>query len=369
MPSAPVVFASHIVETNDFIFRNITRPAIWRQWMGDARLGDVEFDIMNETGAFAFTGTKKWRKLGRLVFQEGVPDEEQWKEVAFEEGVRTKAFVTTLNAVPRRLTPDDLHRFGKRILVKSIGPAPPPVRIIRTLIDGFKWENRPILYWGTKVDAYYDRMFGMEARARMVWDWNKTPETPNPFALDCLPEREDSRRMPVILSKVMGNFVEKSVGELRAFYTAFRAETERRERAREPVEYNERVLQMVKERFEWRYVLINVRYTHERKLTTDTNRLIEEDYSITFADPVSPLIDLATFNKKADSPPVAKMAGKWENMNLPDLYVRMRERAEAERDKRDELKQAVLAKVLHPERVMRVAEMYGLSMDEYLERV
>ena len=371
----PAVFASQVIENRDRELRMLARPATWREWVGkgtnDFRLGDVVFDITTETNTFITTGTKKWRTplYGRWVpRQEGVADEDQWVEVAFEEGARTKAFVAEYSTNPPTI--DALRRFNKRILVKSYGPRPPAIRQLYTLYDGFRWENRPILYWGTKTEAYYDRFHGMDARTKVVWDWNKSDETPNLFALDDPTSyRVDGKRMSQFLSKVMGNFVEKSVGELRKFYTAFREETDRRLVAREPTLYNERVLEMVKERFEWRYVLINVRYTHERKLTTDTNRLIEEGYSIAYADPVSPLIDLATFNKKADSPPVAKMAGKWENMNLPDLYVRMRERAEAERDKRDELKQAVLAKVFHPERVMRVAEMYGLSMDEYLERV
>ena len=375
MPSAPVVFASHIVENNDRIFHNRTRPAVWRQWvgkgMGTFALGDVEFDFTKETNVFIFTGEKKWRTAlyGRHVpRQAGLADDEQWEEVAFEEGTHTKAFVEEYSRNPPTL--DGLARFSKRILVRSRGPAPPPVRIITTTYDGFKWENRPVLYWGTKVDMYEDGFGVLEGRAKGMYDLDKTAETPNLFAVpDPDNYREGGRREERFSTKFIGNYAEKGIGKLKLWYDAWRADRRRRVNAGEEMNNSTEVAKFVKENLEWRCVLINIRYSHERKLTPDTNHIIEENYSLISSDPVSPIIDLATFNKKADSVVVSKMAGKWDHINIPGRNERMRVRAEAERNKRDELKQEILAKVLHPERVLRVSEMYGLSMDEYLERV
>ena len=368
LDSAPAVFAVHRKGGHTTDDRNPHRNAFWRRWLGDDRL-DLTYEWPEaqhrRTDTFMFDNTgKRWR-IGATLRHEGVAPDDDWITVVFEEGARTREFVQRWNANPSL---DLLRTFTKRVLVRIRVPAPPPRRIVRDDFEGFRWVEHPIFYYGVKVTTRMSFLGDrLDARVEMVWDLQKTDETPNPFAISCPPSpfdedyEEDIVRYANNLVLTYNRF---SVGRLKRAL-----ETITGDDRLDPQTYARRLVAFLEDKasgvVEWRTVLERVEYSSFRIMEGD--RLTKTEWSVACDEPMSPLLDLPTFTKKADSPEVKKMPA-W-SFAAPAFEAQAKEKVEAERVMRDELKRSLVEKVFHPERANRMGEMYGLSMDEYMDRL
>jgi len=348
------------------------RESVWREWFPATNtFGRNVFVREHQTATFITfniideVGTRegpKARYLEPYAVVRAVSPYPDWEQVAFEERTRTREWVARYNAGGR--TNEFLRTCPVRVFVKYRVPVITHL-ITRKLITRFEWRPRVILYYGTKT-VIEQNTFGesLTTYTRLVWDIDQTDETPIAHAVAT---PDDPRSFAVAFAgSFLGNYAERAVGKLKVWYDAWCAEVDRVVEARGATERaHKQVEDYARNSLEWRTVLYQVREEHQRVLNADTGEVIRPHNIVPVGTQlVSPIIDLATFAKKAKSVRVVAMP----NAFVPRTPV-LHDLIEAERDKRVELKRSLVEKVFHPERATRVAEMYGLTMDEWMERV
>jgi len=349
-----------------------SRESVWREWfpatntfgrnafVREWETGTfITFNIIDEVGTREGPKTRKFEPYARV---RAVPPYPDWEQVAFEERSRTREWVARYNAGGR--TNEFLRTCPVRVFVKVLAPVINHL-ITRKLITRFEWRPRVILYYGAKTTFEQNILGdGIVPHTRLVWDIDQTDETPtaHPIATP-----DDRRSFPVaFVPSFLSTYAQRSVGKLKAWHDAWCAEIDRVGEARGATERaHKQVEDYARKSLEWRSVLYQVREEHQRETNADTGEVLRANNIVPVGTQlVSPIIDLATFAKKAKSVRVAEM---------PDAFVPhtpvLHDLIEAERDKRVELKRSLVEKVFHPERANRVAEMYGLTMDEWMERV
>jgi len=301
--------------------------------------------------------------------------------VAFEEGARTKDWVIAWHQTRDF---DRLADYRKRVLVCVERPVAPMERSFERH-DVWAWKRLPVFYYGTQVKMVASLTGVLEGKVRVIWDIDPTPETPNPFPFEDIlgndPSLNDYRAFVNDLYRMFDHRTMLMTGKLKGWWDEW---SERGDPVANRQIYSEARMTalwaFVRDCVEWRSVLVVNHYQtgtlweidgeRRRRIpdpllpgTPETNINIG-DWEVSF-----PVMFLADFHKKAKTPAMKDMPAI-EMVGVSEEFRRRRMRfLEEFRDGRDELKQSLLARVLNPERANRMAEKFGLSLDEYLERV